>query len=211
MSNEFQSRRFNVEFVGQIAVIRLVDKKLVDDYYQYTFRNELFRLVTEFGWRKLLVNLANVQFMSSSHIDVLIRLQQRLHELDGKLVFCNILEDVLESLLRFKLDFCLTLVADPRLISIEEIIHETFGDPFKPIHFEEEWRTEPVLALARHMVDTRDFSAMPILGDALEEAGCDNPAILDHCRGNSPHVTGCWVIEPILGKMPLMWRKNTKH
>ncbi|MBY0458328.1 MAG: hypothetical protein K2V38_13385 [Gemmataceae bacterium] len=65
------------------------------------------------------------------------------------------------------------------------------------------------------MYESRDFSAMPILADALQDAGCDNPDILDHCRnagggsgepagGSSAeaaaHVRGCWVVDLVLGK-----------
>lgn len=45
-----------------------------------------------------------------------------------------------------------------------------------------------------------DFSAMPILADALEEAGCEDEAILNHCRSGGPHLRGCWVIDLILGR-----------
>ena len=41
---------------------------------------------------------------------------------------------------------------------------------------------------------------LPILADALEDAGCTDQAILDHCRGAGPHVRGCWVVDLILGK-----------
>jgi hypothetical protein len=46
----------------------------------------------------------------------------------------------------------------------------------------------------------RDFSPMPILADALQDAGCDNADILDHCRGPGLHVRGCWVVDLVLGK-----------
>jgi hypothetical protein len=45
----------------------------------------------------------------------------------------------------------------------------------------------------------RDFSAMPILADALQDAGCDNDDVLNHCRGAGPHVRGCWVVDGVLG------------
>lgn len=67
--------------------------------------------------------------------------------------------------------------------------------PFRPISFLPEWRTSTVLALAQQMYDSRDFSAMPILADALMDASCDNEAILTHCRGPGPHVRGCFVID----------------
>ena len=51
------------------------------------------------------------------------------------------------------------------------------------------------------MYDSRDFANMPILADALEEAGCTSGDILGHCRGARPHVKGCWVVDLVLGKV----------
>jgi hypothetical protein len=56
------------------------------------------------------------------------------------------------------------------------------------------------VALATQIYEGWDFSAMPILADALQDAGCDDANILDHCRGPGPHVRGCWVIDLVLGK-----------
>jgi hypothetical protein len=51
------------------------------------------------------------------------------------------------------------------------------------------------------MDESRDFCAMPILADALQDAGCDSDAILSHCRDtNQAHVRGCWVVDQVLGK-----------
>ncbi len=55
-------------------------------------------------------------------------------------------------------------------------------------------------ALARSIYDDRAFDRLPVLADALEDAGCTDAAILDHCRGPGPHVRGCWVVDLILGK-----------
>jgi hypothetical protein len=68
------------------------------------------------------------------------------------------------------------------------------------IAFDPSWRTSTAVGLARTLYETRDFGAMPILADALEEAGCDDATILSHCRGDGPHVRGCWVVDLILGK-----------
>jgi hypothetical protein len=46
----------------------------------------------------------------------------------------------------------------------------------------------------------RAFDRLPILADALEEAGCTDTEVLAHCRGPGPHVRGCWVVDLILGK-----------
>jgi hypothetical protein len=62
------------------------------------------------------------------------------------------------------------------------------------------WLTPAVAALAAQMYESRDFSPMPILVDALQEAGCDNEDILNHCRSGGVHVRGCWVVDLVLGK-----------
>jgi hypothetical protein len=56
----------------------------------------------------------------------------------------------------------------------------------------------PRLALSIH--EERAFDRLPILADALEDAGCTDLDILDHCRRPEPHVRGCWVVDLILGK-----------
>jgi hypothetical protein len=77
---------------------------------------------------------------------------------------------------------------------------DIFGNPFRPVTFPPSWRTDIVLTLARQVYESRDFSAMPILADALQDAGCDNDDILNHCRGDGPHMRGCWVVDLVLGK-----------
>ncbi|MDY3553014.1 hypothetical protein R5W24_002104 [Gemmata sp. JC717] len=81
-------------------------------------------------------------------------------------------------------------------------IRDIFGNPFRPVTFSPAWRTFTVVALASGMYDSRDFTAMPILADALQDAGCDSADILAHCRGEGPHVRGCWVVDLVLGKEP---------
>jgi hypothetical protein len=80
------------------------------------------------------------------------------------------------------------------------LARDIFGNPFRPVTFDAAWQTSTVVALARGMYDSRDFSAMPILADALQDAGCDREDVLDHCRGPGPHVRGCWVVDLVLGK-----------
>jgi hypothetical protein len=62
------------------------------------------------------------------------------------------------------------------------------------------WNGSALPRLAQAIYDERAFDRLPILADALEDAGCTDPAILDHCRGPGPHVRGCWVVDLILGK-----------
>ena len=81
-----------------------------------------------------------------------------------------------------------------------QLLRDIFGNPFRPVAFSPSWRTDTALSLARQMYESRDFSAMPILADALQDAGCDIEDILSHCRGPGPHVRGCWVVDLVLGK-----------
>jgi hypothetical protein len=81
------------------------------------------------------------------------------------------------------------------------LLREMFGNPFRPVAFSPEWRTDTAVTLAAQMYEARDFSAMPILADALQDAGCDDPALLWHCRDAAQvHVRGCWVVDLVLGK-----------
>jgi hypothetical protein len=81
------------------------------------------------------------------------------------------------------------------------LLRDIFGNPFRPVTFSPSWRTDTAVALARTMYESRDFSAMPILADALQDAGCDNEDILAHCRdAQQIHVRGCWVVDLVLGK-----------
>jgi hypothetical protein len=75
-----------------------------------------------------------------------------------------------------------------------------FGNPFRPVTFAPDWRSASAVALAAGMYEARDFSHLPVLADALEEAGCDHPDVLAHCRGPGPHARGCWVVDLVLGK-----------
>ena len=81
------------------------------------------------------------------------------------------------------------------------ILRCIFGNPFRTVTFSPSWRTDTAVSLARQMYDAREFSAMPILADALQDAGCDNDDILAHCRDTQlPHVRGCWGVDAVLGK-----------
>lgn len=62
------------------------------------------------------------------------------------------------------------------------------------------WHDGLVVSMAQRMYDSRDFSDMPVLADALEEAGCANQEMLSHCRMKGDHVRGCWVIDLLLKK-----------
>lgn len=82
---------------------------------------------------------------------------------------------------------------------VERIVDITFH-PHPIPDMQAEWWTSEVVALAESIYAERAFDRLPILADALEDAGCDNEDILSHCRGSGPHVRGCWVVDLVLGK-----------
>jgi hypothetical protein len=87
-----------------------------------------------------------------------------------------------------------------------DLVREVFGNPFRRVALERAWRTPAVVSLARAAYEERipptgdlDLSRLAVLSDALEEAGCDDAAILDHLRSPGPHVRGCWALDVVLG------------
>jgi hypothetical protein len=81
-----------------------------------------------------------------------------------------------------------------------QVVRELFVNPADPVKFEKKWRTRAVVGLAEGVAADGGFDRLPVLADALEEAGCDDRRVLDHCRGPGPHLRGCWVVDGVLGK-----------
>jgi hypothetical protein len=80
---------------------------------------------------------------------------------------------------------------------------DLFGNPFRPVSVAPlwlAWNDGTVVKIAQAIYDERAFDRLPILADALEDAGCTDRAILAHCRQPGEHVRGCWVVDLILGK-----------
>lgn len=91
---------------------------------------------------------------------------------------------------------------DPTLIPLDiqaRLLREIFGNVLNPhVHW---WPCPPAEQMALAAYRDRDFSALPIIADALEEAGCDNSEMLAHLRDTeAPHVKGCWALDLVLGK-----------
>jgi hypothetical protein len=84
------------------------------------------------------------------------------------------------------------------------LLRELFGPlPFREVRLDLAWLAwngGTVQRLAEGIYAERAFDRLPVLGDALEEAGCTDADILNHCRQPGVHVRGCWVIDLLLGK-----------
>ena len=78
-----------------------------------------------------------------------------------------------------------------------------FGNLFHPFEVDPAWlawNEGTVGRVARSIYDERAWDQLPVLGDALEDAGCTNEDVLAHCRGPGPHTRGCWVVDMVLAK-----------
>lgn len=87
--------------------------------------------------------------------------------------------------------------------ALADLVRDVFGNPFrKPPAVSPTvltWNDGAVVKMAQATYDGRGFNRLPILADALEDAGCDDRTILEHCRGSGRHVRGCWLVDAILG------------
>ncbi|HEY7159580.1 MAG TPA: hypothetical protein VH575_36875 [Gemmataceae bacterium] len=89
------------------------------------------------------------------------------------------------------------------MAEVTGLVRELFSNLFRLTTLDPSWLTWHdglLVSMARQMYDSRDFTDMPILADALEEAGCTDQDILGHCRSGREHVRGCWVVDLVLGK-----------
>jgi hypothetical protein len=117
---------------------------------------------------------------------------------------------------------------DRERLTQAHLLRDIFGNPFRPVAIERAWLTADVVKLAETIYVERTFDRLPILAEALEQAGCRDQEILSHCREPRPsfqptesirsnwwpwrrraqavpaapvaHVRGCWVLDLILGK-----------
>jgi hypothetical protein len=80
------------------------------------------------------------------------------------------------------------------------VLRDIAGNPYRPIELEPAWRTATAVSIAERIFEERDYAALPVLADALEDAGCEVPELLSHCRSVGAHVRGCWVVDLVLGR-----------
>jgi hypothetical protein len=85
-----------------------------------------------------------------------------------------------------------------------ELFRDLFGNPFRPSpplpSAVMAWNDRVAQRIAEGIYKDHAFERLPVLADALEDARCTDPNILEHCRGSGPHARGCWVIDLLLSK-----------
>jgi anti-sigma B factor antagonist len=104
MSQPPRRRRLEMEPIGDITVVNFLDKKILDEQNIQIIGEELFRLVDDQGYRKLLLNFGNVEYLSSAALGKLITLNKKLQQAGGRLVLCNIRPEIHEVFEITKLD-----------------------------------------------------------------------------------------------------------
>lgn len=80
------------------------------------------------------------------------------------------------------------------------LLRDILGNPLQPPPATSVWQSATVTKIASSIYEQESFDDMPILADALEDAGCTDAFVLGHCRQREGHVLGCWVLDQILGK-----------
>jgi hypothetical protein len=80
------------------------------------------------------------------------------------------------------------------------LLRDIVGCPFRPLTLDRRWLTPTVAGIAHSASEERRFSALPVLADALDDAGCQDATLLNHLRGPGPHALGCWALDLILGQ-----------
>jgi hypothetical protein len=93
-----------------------------------------------------------------------------------------------------------TIGNTPQATGAVPIVRDIFGNPFSLVTVIRSMRTDSVSEIARTIYDSGDFSRLPLLADALEDAGCTDAELLGHLRGLGVHVRGCWAVDLLTGK-----------
>jgi hypothetical protein len=84
------------------------------------------------------------------------------------------------------------------------LLRDLIGNPFPPPPAVRPswlaWHGGAVERMARVIYEEARFADLPILADALEEAGCDSDPLLSHCRSGAAHARGCWALDLLLSR-----------
>jgi anti-sigma B factor antagonist len=89
-------RRLQVSEVGEVTVVRFVDRKILDEVNIQELGQELFQLVEDEGCKRLLLNFSSVEFLSSAALGKLITLDKKVKAHSGKLKLSNIRPEIYE-------------------------------------------------------------------------------------------------------------------
>jgi anti-anti-sigma factor len=155
------------------------------------FRAEdLGREVDQLAHPEVYVDLSRLQYLNAAGMGAILHFCLRVHRRDGRTVLCGV-QPLIQEYIRLV-----------RLDSLPWFIVHDGPVPSGRLRLPEPdwlaWNGGIVTALARTIAERQDFALMPVLGDALEEAGCTVPGILEHCRLAEGHHRNCWLTALLL-------------
>ncbi len=105
-------RRLDIEEVGDVTIARFLDKKILDENNIQMIGNQMFGLVDEDGRKKIVLDFANVEYLSSAALGKLITMNNKVKTAKGKLRLCNIRPEILEVFTITKLNKVLEIKTD---------------------------------------------------------------------------------------------------
>jgi hypothetical protein len=82
-----------------------------------------------------------------------------------------------------------------------DALRDLVGNPFRPLTIDPAWLARndgAAVRLAQTTYEERRWEVLPVLADALEEAGCTEANLIAHCRQVGPHYRGCWAVDAVL-------------
>lgn len=113
MSTQPRRRRLDVQdYDNEISIINFVDRRILDEQNIQKIGEDLFSLVDEYGRKKIVLNFANVEYLSSAALGKLITLNRKVNNAGGKLAMCNINEDIFEVFTITNLDRMFNIYPD---------------------------------------------------------------------------------------------------
>jgi hypothetical protein len=113
---------------------------------------------------------------------------------------CPLYREMLGQAATYAVRCCKHGERDTERAAQAELLRDVCGNPFHPSELDASCRSGTAGQLARAIYEENAFDRLPILADALEDAGCINPEVLIHCRGGGEHVRGCWVVDYLAGR-----------
>lgn len=136
------------------------------------------------------LDLSGWEYISSADFPPLLRIARRALARGGRLILCGVAHQVRE------------IFALVRIDSLPWFVVRGEPMPGRPLPDPEwlSWEGGVVLALARDIASRHEYALMPVLADALSDAGCTSADLLDHLRSPSPHGPKCWAVQLLLGR-----------
>jgi anti-sigma B factor antagonist len=105
-------RRIDIEEINGVTIVRLLEKKILDEANIEALGQELFALVDKDDRKKLILDFTLVEYLSSAALGKLITMHKKVTTAKGKLALCSIQKDIMDVFKITQLNKVLTLCSD---------------------------------------------------------------------------------------------------